>query len=554
MGWLDEQRLGLWWGGIVSALDHVQTGIALLEAETWRYLYVNDTLARFNYRSVDEHRGRTVRDILPSQWEHYEPIYRRVLTGETVHQGWYDVPAGDKTASIEAVFSPVRDEAGRVGAVLVEVRDVSLEHERGRLAEQLLDMSARLNLAVTAGEIADVVASFAASPARVVDAGVYLLEGDVLHRVARTVSDEVALEQITALERAQLEVIPRGEPWPVWTAVEQQRDVWLDDAESWQPYPNAAVGWEQMGKPVVGVSPLQVGGRVFGCLYLTWARGQVGPDERRYVSTLTGLTAAALDRAARVETESRLREQRDRVSASLQTALLPRPTVTGVRLATAYRPGDDRLLLGGDFYDAVSLDSGEVALLIGDVTGHGPEPAAVGAAMRAAWRAAARSQVPHSFLVDVLDAVLTSERTDRWLLASAITGILDPRTRTFRFTNAGHPAPLVATSAGAAPGPSTRGTLLGLPLARRRPEAVLELPPACRLVLYTDGLIEGRTGPGHPQLLGQDGLLELLGRHPHLLDDPADLVGLVNQTHGGHLPDDVAVLVLSLEDDGEPER
>jgi serine phosphatase RsbU (regulator of sigma subunit) len=382
---------------------------------------------------------------------------------------------------------------------------------------------------------------------------VYLLEGDLLHRVARTVSDDVAAERITAVEQARLEAIPRGEPWPVWTAVEQQRDVWLDDAESWQPYPGASVGWEQMGKPVVGVSPLQVGGRVFGCLYITFARGQVGPDERRYVSTLAGLTAAAIDRAARIESERRLRQQRDRVTASLQTALLPRPTVTGVRLASAYRPGDGRLLLGGDFYDAVSLDSGEVALLIGDVTGHGPEPAAVGAAMRAAWRAAARSQVPHSFLVDVLDAVLSSERTDRWLLASAITGVLDPRTGMFRFTNAGHPVPLVATPSGAAPGPSTRGTLLGLPLERRRPEGVLELPPDGRLVLYTDGLTEGRTGPGHPQMLGQDGLLQLIQRHPHLLDDPSDLVDLVNETHGGHLPDDVAVLVLSLEGEGEGE-
>lgn len=299
---------------------------------------------------------------------------------------------------------------------------------------------------------------------------------------------------------------------------------------------------------MVGVSPLQVGGRVFGCLYLTYLPGRVvRPDERRYITTLAGLTAAALDRAARLATERRLREQRDRVMASLQTALLPRPVVTGVSLATAYRPGDDRLLLGGDFYDAVTLDSGQVALLIGDVTGHGPEPAAVGAAMRAAWRAAARSGVPHSFLVDVLDAVLTSERTDRWLLASAITGVLDPATRTFRFTNAGHPAPLVVTPEGAGPGPSTRGTLLGLPLERRRPEGVLELPPNGRLVLYTDGLIEGRTAPGHPQLLGQDGLLALIEHSPHLLDAPVDLVELVNRSHGGHLPDDVAVLVLGLD-------
>lgn len=92
------------------------------------------------------------------------------------------------------------------------------------------------------------------------------------------------------------------------------------------------------------------------------------------------------DLAQRQLTESRLRAQEN---ARLERGLLPRPLLDGsdLRFAARYRPGRSRALLGGDFYDTVRTQDGTVHAMIGDVSGHGPDEAALGVELRIAWRA-----------------------------------------------------------------------------------------------------------------------------------------------------------------------
>ncbi len=110
-------------------------------------------------------------------------------------------------------------------------------------------------------------------------------------------------------------------------------------------------------------------------------KGQVdGQGLERSVRYAVERGRAALDRRDLMAAELRAQE-----NARLQRGLLPSPLIDTTELAVApfYRPGSDRALLGGDFYDVVETPTG-VHLLIGDVCGHGPDDAALGVALRIA--------------------------------------------------------------------------------------------------------------------------------------------------------------------------
>lgn len=256
-------------------------------------------------------------------------------------------------------------------------------------------------------------------------------------------------------------------------------------------------------------------------------------------------------------TASRLRAQEN---ARLERGLLPTPLLAGSGLgfSACYRPGlpppaagatPTRALLGGDFYDAVRTPDGAVHAMIGDVCGHGPDEAALGVELRIAWRALTFAGLVGDELLATLQQVLENERADDEIFATMCTVDVSPDARRAGLYLAGHPAPLVAV-----PGGRPRlmpqelgGPALGLLPHARWPRQQVELGGAWSLMLYTDGLIEGRTGPGRGRL-GQDGMLALVGR---LLDEGLagdDLLhGAVTEAralNGGDLTDDVAVLLL----------
>ena len=121
-----------------------------------------------------------------------------------------------------------------------------------------------------------------------------------------------------------------------------------------------------------------------------------------------------------------------------------------IKVATFYRPGEGRMLLGGDFIDAVTRPNGSVAAVIGDVTGHGPDAAALGASLRAAWRALALRGASLQANMKTLNS-LTLDESDRaeqgelglGLLATVCAVEIDAAGRRARFVNAGHPMPLL---------------------------------------------------------------------------------------------------------------
>lgn len=254
------------------------------------------------------------------------------------------------------------------------------------------------------------------------------------------------------------------------------------------------------------------------------------------------------DLAQRQLTESRLRAQEN---ARLERGLLPTPLLqgSGLRFAARYRPGRSRALLGGDFYDTVRTPDGTVHAMIGDVCGHGPDEAALGVELRIAWRALTFAGLCGDQLLGTLQQVLENERADDEIFATLCTVDIAPDGRRAGVCLAGHPAPL-AVRPGRAPRllPSDdNGPALGLLPGARWPRREIQLGGSWSLMMYTDGLIEGRIGKG-VQRLGQDGMVEIVTRGlasglrgEELLDNTVTEVRTLN---GGELTDDLAVLLL----------
>ncbi|MER5788022.1 fused response regulator/phosphatase [Streptomyces sp. NPDC001980] len=261
----------------------------------------------------------------------------------------------------------------------------------------------------------------------------------------------------------------------------------------------------------------------------------------------------AVERKRSLTTERKLAEGRLRAQENrrLERGLLPTPLLDGssLRFAARYRPGRSRALLGGDFYDTVRTPDGTVHAMIGDVCGHGPDEAALGVELRIAWRALTLAGLCGDELLSTLQEVLEHERSDEEIFATLCTVDIAPDGRRAGLCLAGHPAPLVAR-----PGRpaellpyENNGPALGLLKGARWPRMQVELGAEWSLMLYTDGLIEGRVGSGGERL-GQEGMVEMVRRQlASGLTGEALLRAAVNevrQLNGGELTDDVAVVLL----------
>lgn len=240
----------------------------------------------------------------------------------------------------------------------------------------------------------------------------------------------------------------------------------------------------------------------------------------------------------------------------LESALLPRPSLRDERLevSVGYRAGRDGVL-GGDFYDVVEREDGTVLAVVGDVCGHGPDEAALGAVLRTAWRTLVLADVATADLLPLLERVLHSERARSEVFTTMSMVEVAPDRTTVDLYLAGHPVPFLLGGP-SGDGVSTllptdrRGRALGIPVDGAWQARRLELGERWRLMMYTDGLLEA-TVDGTQERLGKAGLLEVVDGV--LGSDPGGLVHgtlrEVRRRHGGELVDDTAVVVLGWDGD-----
>ena len=265
----------------------------------------------------------------------------------------------------------------------------------------------------------------------------------------------------------------------------------------------------------------------------------------------------ALERKRADESLRRLYESdlRAAENARLERGLLPTPVVTAgpVRFVTRYRPGRHQAQLGGDFYDLVERPDGSLFALVGDVSGHGPDEAALGVALRIAWRTCVLGEREPDHILATVEKVLLTERDSEEVFATLCMVCVAPDRSSARVWLAGHPAPVVVgPHAGRALAEAEGGPALGVVPDLGWEPADAEVPAGHWLMLYTDGLIEGRL-PDSVDRLGEEGLLDLIARlRPSTPDEQVLVDRLIDEAralNGGELTDDVAVLLLSWSDE-----
>jgi serine phosphatase RsbU (regulator of sigma subunit) len=278
--------------------------------------------------------------------------------------------------------------------------------------------------------------------------------------------------------------------------------------------------------------PLKARGRIFGVI--TWVNGEGG---RRFTERDVAFGEDIARRAAVAIDNSLVHSELRQIADRLQQAVLPAalPTVPGWALASSYSSAG-KVDVGGDFYDAIPLGDGRLALLIGDVMGRGVEAAAAMAQIRAAVRAFIAVAPEPAAVMERLDLFYEQFPTDQ--LVTVLYALADPARDEVVLACAGHPPPLLLDPA-ARPEliEAARGTLLGIGPAERTTTTV-GLRPGQTLLLFTDGLVERRDQDLQASM---ERLVEVCATLP-TGPDGLPLDALVTTMRDPSRDDDVAVL------------
>ncbi|RPE39130.1 serine phosphatase RsbU (regulator of sigma subunit) [Streptomyces sp. Ag109_O5-1] len=267
------------------------------------------------------------------------------------------------------------------------------------------------------------------------------------------------------------------------------------------------------------------------------------------------LLAQEIASRAAVNIDNARRYTQERSTAlTLQRSLLPQhvPKGSAVESASRYLPSGSRAGVGGDWFDVIPLSGARVALVVGDVIGHGLHAAATMGRLRTAVRTLADIDLPPDELLTHLDDVVIrmqreEERGTDEISATCLYAVYDPVSRVCSLASAGHLPPAVVTAPTAADDATTAHAVdvpelpIGPPLGLGGlpfETAQFELPQGSRLVLYTDGLVQSRSRDLGTALAL---LRDVLARAPVSLEETCD--ELLSALLPGRPADDVALLV-----------
>jgi serine phosphatase RsbU (regulator of sigma subunit) len=290
------------------------------------------------------------------------------------------------------------------------------------------------------------------------------------------------------------------------------------------------------------IAPLSTPDGVIGTL--TFVLGDSG---RRFEPSDLQLVTSLAARAALHIQNSRLYSERSLTAEILQAGLRPRPlpAIPGVELAGRFLPAGSQMEVGGDFYEAFRSGDGMWTVVVGDVSGKGPEAASVTALARHTLRVASLSHDdPATNLALLNETLVTDSAQVRFctVFYARLCGSGDGID--CRFANGGHPAPLLLRAEGRVERVEAgRGPLVGVFADAAYAEATLHLQPGDLLLMYTDGVTEVMRGD---LALGESGLHDALAA---CVGCSAEEVVEALERHAlalaaGHPRDDIALLAV----------
>jgi PAS domain S-box-containing protein len=526
-------------------------------------LRVNDRMCQMFGLNEDELRGRRLTDVLPGPaYDAMERYMRQVLdTGEPTHRETYRrVPGETRERAWSVSVSPLKDQDGRTQAVWIGVLNITEQYgARQRLTllnEAGTHIGTTLDITKTAQELADMVVPRLADLV-VVDLLDAVLSGDepgpgpltgsvALRRVAHQSIFEGVPEAV--VKPGDVDIHPESFPSARCLATGQAVLTGGDDptfiSSTGHNLARAAT-IRKFGIHSVLSVPMRARGVTLGVA--VFLRGQrpepFEQDDVLLAEELTARAALSLDNACRYT--------RERTTAlALQRSLLPQrlPQQSAVEVASRYLPASAHVGVGGDWFDVIPLSGARVALVVGDVVGHGIHASATMGRLRTAVRTLADVDLPPDELLTRLDDLVSrlsadadaddGDEAETDVGATCLYAVYDPVSRRCSLARAGHPLPALVTPDGAVsfldlPAGPPLG-VGGLPFESTE----IKLPAGSILALYTDGLIESRY---HDIDLGFERLRRALAHQEPSLQTTCDNV--LAAVLPDHPADDVALLI-----------
>ncbi|MGW2649676.1 SpoIIE family protein phosphatase [Streptomyces sp. NPDC001393] len=533
-----------------AVLHSVREGVLITGADG-RLLLANDEAIRLLGLPADA-PGRPIRELgLP------EPVMRLLSSPEAVTDEVH--PAGDRLLAVNK--RPTYPHADRGGSVVTlrdttELAAVSGRAEVARERLQLLyqagvGIGTTLDVGRTAQELADVTVPQFAD----------LVTVDLLEAVLR--GWEPTAEGWRHLRRAaiggdqrMMPVYPLGEVITFSAGTPQMRTLQegrgllepdLRQAHGWQSQdPERARKALECGLRSLVTVPLRARNVALGVanFYRTVDSPAFGPEDLTFAEELAARAAVALDNARRFTREHAM-------AVALQRSLLPRaqPEQDALEVAWRYLPAEAGV--GGDWFDVIPLPGARVALVMGDVVGHGLHAAATMGRLRTAVHNFSTLDLPVDEVLGNLDDLVVrmdnEENTDDAADShegAGVTGatclyaVYDPVAGAFTMARAGHPEPVVVRPDGTVACPGVPASaplgLGGYPFETTE----VSLPEGSQLVLYTDGLLENRS---HDIDVGMERLRRALGgcggRTPE-----ETCQAVIDALKPSHFSDDIALL------------
>jgi serine phosphatase RsbU (regulator of sigma subunit) len=274
---------------------------------------------------------------------------------------------------------------------------------------------------------------------------------------------------------------------------------------------------------LVQMTPLtDLGGSLLARLW--WILGVFGLLLTLGAATLVErLTRRRIDAEGLAVENARLYAEQRSVAQTLQHSLLAEafPDIERLEFAARYVAGVEGIDIGGDWYDVVRLDDGNILIVVGDVSGRGLDAATMMASLRFAARAYAVEGHSPALILTKLSALVSVARDEHF--ATVLCGLLNVADGRVTVANAGHPEPLLVSATGA----ELISTNIGVPVGVGAPSPYTEVsfvfPPGSTLLLYTDGAIERR---GEHLDVGLDRLKQVSLRASGTLDEFLDKVSL----------------------------
>jgi serine phosphatase RsbU (regulator of sigma subunit) len=422
----------------------------------------------------------------------------------------------DTTRSPDNSGAPAAEQAAELGGI-----------ER---AARIQDLASALAEAVTSLDVVTAVADRVLPPFGASGLIIQVPDGDIMRVIGSVGYSQSFINVITAPVRELASVEEAMRTHRPWFVSSPQEFV--------QRYPSMADIPAKGGKQAWAFMPLVVSGRVVGLCVISFAypRRLTGA-ERALLIAISGLIAQALERA-------RLFDAEHARSQALQRALLPQelPALPAVTAAAQYLPAGQGMDVGGDWYDVIPLSADRVALVIGDVMGHGLPEAVIMGRLRTAVQTLSDLELPPDEILGHLNDLVNGLGDDSF--ATCLYAIYDPTTAICSVARAGHPPPAIVCPDGQVYFAKGHGDP---PVGVADPpfEVVdLPVPQDGLLVLYTDGLIESAECDVDR---GMSRLAELLRTHhaqglTQLCNSLTEALMPANRQR----PDDAALLVIQV--------